>query len=102
MRAQGRVISLTALPEKDEDVALLILLGNREMRANESVTGSELSDGLAQSGRQVVRTDRLMEKLIAENFALKIGLRRATRYRLTNIGHQKALSVARDLIASLP
>ena len=102
MRAQGRVVSLTAIPEKDEDAALLILLGNKEMRANESVTGGEVGDGLAQSGRPVARTDRVMEKLIDDNYVLKSGMRRATRYRLSNTGHQKALSVAKELIATLP
>lgn len=102
MRAQGRVVSLTAIPDREEDSALLILLGNKEMRANESVTGSEVGDGLAQSGRPVNRTDRVMEKLISENYVLKSGFRRGTRYRLSNIGHQKALAVARELIASLP
>ena len=102
MRAQGRVISLTAIPDKEEDCALLILLGNKEMRANESVTGGEIGDGMAQSGRPVPRTDRIMDKLIEANYVLKSGIRRATRYRLSNVGHQRALAVARELIAALP
>ena len=102
MRVQGRVVSLTAIPDKEEDVALLILLGNKDMRANESVTGAEVGDGLAQSGRPVTRTDRVMDKLITENYVLKSGFRRATRYRLSNTGHQKALSIARELLATLP
>lgn len=102
MRSQGRVVSLTAMPSTPEESALLILLGNKELRGNESVTGAELGDGLAQSGRPVGRTDRVMDKLIEANYVLKSGFRRATRYRLSNIGHQAALTVARELIATLP
>lgn len=102
MRSQGRIVSLTAMPGSTDDAALLIVLGNRDLRNNETVTGGEIGDGLAQSGRPVPRVDRIMEKLIAENYILKSGYRRATRYRLSNIGQQKALTIARELIASLP
>ena len=102
MKAQGRVVSLTALPAAIEDAALLILLGNREMRDNEAATGGEIGDGLAQSGRPVDRVDRIVSKLIADAFVLKSGIKRSSRYRLSNLGHQKALAVARELIATLP
>jgi hypothetical protein len=102
MRAQGRVVSLTAMPTSTDDAALLIMLGNKDLRNVDTVTGGEIGDGLAQSGRPVGRVDRIMEKLISEALVLKSGFRRATRYRLSNVGHQKALAVARELIASLP
>lgn len=102
MKSQGRVVSLTALPTAIEDAALLILLGNREMRDNEAATGGEIGDGLAQSGRPVDRVDRIVSKLIADALVLKSGIKRSSRYRLSNLGHQKALAVARELIATLP
>ena len=102
MRVQGRIVSLTAIPSQESDAALLVMLGNRDMRNNESVTGMEIGDALAQSGRPVTRVDRVMEKLIGEAFVLKSGFRRAVRYRLSNTGHQKALHIARELMASLP
>jgi hypothetical protein len=102
MRVQGRVVSLTALPTAIEDAALLIMLGNRELRDNEAATGQEIGDGLAQSGRPVVRVDRIVGKLIEDAFVLKSGIKRSSRYRLSNSGHQKALSVARELIETLP
>jgi hypothetical protein len=102
MRSQGRIVSLTAMPSSTEDAALLIVLGNRDLRNNETVTGGEIGDGLAQSGRPVGRVDRVMEKLIGENYILKSGFRRATRYRLSNTGQQKALAIARELVATLP
>ena len=92
MRVQGtsRLINCHSR-SKTRMLTLLILLGNKDMRANESVTGAEIGDGLAQSGRPVIRTDRVMDKLITENYVLKSGFHQATRYRLSNTGHQKAL-----------
>ncbi len=102
MRVQGRIVSLTAIPASEGDAALLVLLGNKDMRNNEAVTGMEIGDGLAQSGRPVSRVDRVMEKLKEEAFVMKSGYRRGVKYRLSNSGHTKALAVARELIASLP
>jgi hypothetical protein len=102
MHASGRVISLTALPMSTVDAALLILLGHKDMRNHLSVTGQEVGDGLAQSGRPVPRVDRIMDKAIDEALVLKTGVKRGTRYRLTNQGLSKALNVAAELIQSLP
>lgn len=102
MRANGRIVSLTALPSSTEDAALLIMLGHKDLRDNENVTGQEIGDGLAQSGRPVARTDRVMDKPIAAALVLKSGMKRSTRYRLSNVGHQRALLLARDLVADLP
>jgi len=102
LRASGRIVSLTAIPTSTEDAALLIMLGHKDLRNSESVTGQEIGDGLAQSGRPILRTDRIMEKPIASAYVLKSGFKRSTRYRLSNVGHQKALAVARELIAALP
>ncbi|HTV08560.1 MAG TPA: hypothetical protein VMD97_05920 [Candidatus Aquilonibacter sp.] len=102
LHADGRVISLTALPNTVEEAALLIMLGQKELRNNVSVTGQEIGDGLDQSGKPASRVDRIMEKHIRDAFVLKTGLGRATRYRLTNQGLMRALTVARELIATLP
>lgn len=102
LRVSGRIVSLTAIPPSTEDAALLIMLGHKDLRNHESVTGQEIGDGLAQSGRPVPRTDRIMDKPIAAACVLKSGFKRSTRYRLSNVGHQKALTIARELIATLP
>lgn len=102
LHVSGRVVSLTAIPKSTEDAALLIMLGHKDLRDNVAVTGQEIGDGLAQSGRPVARVDRLMEKALRDAFILKTGIKRATRYRLTNQGLSKALTIARELIASLP
>lgn len=98
----GRVVSLTALPTSNEDAALLIMLGHKNLRNNEAVTGQEIGDGLAQSGRPVPRVDRVMESALSDALVLKSGMRRSTRYRLTNQGLVKALGVAKALLENLP
>jgi hypothetical protein len=102
VHVSGRIVSLTALPTTVEDAALLIMLGHKELKQNISVTGQEIGDGLAQSGRPVPRVDRIMESAITEALVLKTGVKRATRYRLTNQGLVKAQRLASDLLANLP
>jgi hypothetical protein len=102
MHVSGRIVSLTALPQSNEEAALLIMLGHKDLRNNQAVTGQEIGDGLAQSGRPVPRVDRIMDKAIAEALVLKNGFRRSTRYRLTNSGLVKALNIAKSIVESLP
>jgi hypothetical protein len=102
LKVSGRIVSMTAIPSSIEDGALLIMLGHSHYRNNESVTGQEIGDGLAQSGRGVDRVDRIMTKPLSAGLVLKSGIKRSTRYRLTNQGYQKALNTAKDLLASLP
>jgi hypothetical protein len=102
MHGVGRIVSLTALPASTEDAALLIMLGHKDMRNNHAVTGQEIGDGLAQSGRPVPRVDRIMEKAIENAYVLKSGVKRSTRYRLTNEGLKKALGIGQELVNSLP
>jgi len=102
MGVDGRIVSLTALPASTEEAALLIMLGNKDLRNNLTVTGQEIGDGLAQSGQLVARVDRIMEKHIRDALVLKLGLGRGTRYRLTNQGLTRALAIARELSATLP
>jgi|SRR5579863_7574827 len=102
LHLSGRVVSLTALPKSATDAALLIMLGQKDFRDNVTVTGQEIGDGLAQSGREVPRVDRIMDQALKDQYVLKTGVRRGTRYRLTNVGLSRALTIARELIASLP
>jgi hypothetical protein len=101
-RIDERIVSLTARPETIEDAALVILLGQRTFRSNDSVTGSEVINGLRQSGLAVSRVDWRLEKLASQGLIIKIGSNRASRYRLTNQGMNKAQAVARSLIALVP
>ena len=101
-RTDGRIISLTALPSTEADAALLVLLGQREFRKNEAVTGGELMDGLTQSGFTPNRVDRLMEKFVADGLVIRIGRHRSTRYRLTNQGLGRAQAIASDVLHTVP
>ena len=102
LHLSGRIVSLTALPKSAADAALLIMLGHKDLRNNVAVTGQEIGDGLDQSGRPVPRVDRVMDKALEEALVLKTGIKRGTRYRLTNQGLSKALNIAKELIGSLP
>lgn len=100
MRVEGRVVSLTARPNSVDDALLLLIYGQRVLRKVEAVTGSELTDGLSQTGGlDVARIDRRLEKAAAE--VTTIGAHRAKRYRLTNTGMAKARSLAAELIAKV-
>ena len=101
MHCEGRIVSLTAIPPTIEDSALLIMLGHKDLRDNSSVTGQEIGDGLAQSGKKVARVDRVMQTAIEQSLVLKTGIKRATRYRLTNQGLAKAISLAKELIETV-
>ena len=96
-RVDGRVISVVAKPASESDAALLLLLGQKELRANEASTGSEVKDGLEQSGYKPERIDRLMDGLFADGLILISGAHRGKKYRLSNPGLVKAQAIADDL-----
>jgi hypothetical protein len=94
MRVEGRIISLTARAESENDAVLLLMLGQKNYRSNETVTGNEIMEGLQLSGIRVPRVDRIMDKLATDGMVIRIGAHRATRYRFTNQGVTKALELA--------
>jgi FKBP-type peptidyl-prolyl cis-trans isomerase (trigger factor) len=102
MKAEGRVISLTAKCDTVDEAVLLILLGQKDFRNNQEVTGSEIMDGLKQSGYQIDRVDRVTDKLSEDGDMITVGIHRGRRYRLTNQGLAKALTIVKELIATVP
>lgn len=102
LKADGRVLSLTARCESIDDAVLLILLGQKEFRSNQEATGAEIMDGLKQSGYRVPRVDRVLDKLTLGGEIITIGAHRGRRYRLTNVGLTKALSIAKEVISTVP
>lgn len=100
MRLDGRVVSLTARAGSLEDEILLVLLGQKNLRDNEAVTGAEIMDGLKRTGHVVGRIDYKLDKLSAGSSAsvITIGMGRARRYRLTNQGFAKAQELAMALV----
>jgi hypothetical protein len=101
-REQGRVISLTAPPNSESDAILLVLYGQRHYRKNENPTGSEIVDGMEQSGYRMVRIDKILKSLADEGAVIITGTHRGKRYRLTNAGLKRAEAVVRDALAKLP
>ena len=82
----------------DSAAALLVMFGQKTSRNNDTVTASELRDGLEHSGYRFARVDRLMQPLCDEGLVIKIGTRKGTRYRLTNPGLARATSEAEKAI----
>lgn len=101
-RAEGRVISLTVPPSSETDAVLLILYGQKHYRNNENPTGSEIMDGMEQSGYRATRIDRILASLSREGAIIITGSHRGKRYRLTNQGFTKAEGIVRDALAKLP
>jgi hypothetical protein len=101
-RSGGRVVSLTALPPSETDAVLMILFGQRFYRQNENVTGSEIIDGMEQSGYRTPRTDRILETLSGEGAVSISGAHRGKRYRLSNLGLRRAEGVVRETMSKLP
>jgi hypothetical protein len=102
MKTEGRVVSLTARSETVDEAVLLILLGQKEFRSNQEVTGSEIQDGLKQSGYILPRIDRIMDKHSTDGSVITMGIHRGRRYRLSNQGLAKSLNIAKEVIATVP
>ena len=98
----GRVVSLTIKPEAESTAAMLIMLAQKTYRANDTVTASEIKDGLEQSGYRPGRIDRLMQPLTEEGSVVRIGAKKGTRYRFTNQGLIKAQTAAKVALATIP
>ena len=101
MRVDDRVVSLTIRPRSVDEAVLLLLYGQKAMRANDSVTGAEIMDGLTATGVRVERADRLLEKAAMAGDVIVAGAGRAKRYRLSNAGLANARSVAAEHIANV-
>jgi len=97
LRVQGRIVWLTAPSSTPEEAALLVMLGQCDMRNNLSSTGQEIHDGLERSGHWVRRVDRLLVGLVKSRLLVTSGSGRAMRYCLTSQGVQKARALARHL-----
>jgi len=102
MRVDTRYVSLTARVASVHDAVLLLLYGQKLLRSNDAVTGTELLSGLDTTGGYAVpRLDRILDKLALDGDVTSFGERRGKKYRLTNTGMAKARAIASELIASL-
>ena len=99
LRVNGRVVSMGVRSESVEDALLVLLLGQKQLRNNDRVTGAEIMDGVRASGHRVNRVDHLLNRHVRDGSITATGRRRARRYRLTNRGIQKAQEIV-ELLAS--
>jgi len=101
-RTEGRLISITAPPASETDAVLMILFGQRHYRNNDNATGSEIIDGMVQSGYRTPRIDRILSGLSDEGAVIITGAHRGKRYRLTNQGHTRAETIVKETLGKLP
>lgn len=103
-KRDGRVVTLTVLPtgdRREQDAAILVLLGQQIYNTEDRVTGQTLLDGLKRSGMPVQRADRMFGDYM-DTYVLRDGIHRAVRYRLTNPGAAKARELGTALAALVP
>ena len=77
------------------------MLGQRNLRNSDSVSGAEILDGLRLTGRTVSRIDYQLDKMTDAGDVITVGSNRGRRYRLTNRGFAKAQELAMDLVATV-
>lgn len=100
---EGDIITLSALPSgetADEDSLVLLLLAHKIMRSVDSVPAGDLLAGMKQSGRPVDRLDGVFGK-IDSTLVIRTGVKRGTKYRLTNPGTTKAKAIAEQLLLTV-
>ena len=98
-RVQGDTLSLNVIPQgktADLDAVILILYGRRSLMSADYTMVSALIDGLKQSGLPAERISIVVAG--NETLVTKAGVKRGTRYGLTNRGLQRAEEVLRDLL----
>ena len=98
----GKVVSLNVDSESLENAVLVLLLGQRELRGNPLVAGTEIMAGLRSSGHVVERADHILKRHAMTGHIVSTGRRRQRRYRLTTDGVEKARKIALELAASVP
>jgi hypothetical protein len=104
IRRDGKSLSLSVLPHGDNrvaDAALVLMIAHKAYNQLDQVGGGALLEGLQQSGYDLDRVDRAIERYIPE-FILRSGVRRAVKYRLSNPGLNRAINLARELMDMVP
>jgi hypothetical protein len=98
-RSDGNVVSLNALPQTDNvdfDTIALLLYGYRHVRGQSSVIVGDLIEGLRKSGASVhTQTSKIVAPF--RTLVTMAGVKRGSRYTLTNKGQSHAEEVMRGL-----
>ncbi len=102
-KENGEAIQLMSSPDGDDGTLngiLAILLGFKELKNNDKVTGGRIKQSLEISGIPIDRVDRIVDEhrdLIQAN-----GVRRGKKYSLTTKGLDAAKRIAHDLLEKIP
>jgi hypothetical protein len=101
LRMRGRVVSL-GVNAKAEDAVLVMLLGQRDWRKNDTVSGLEVMSGLRDSGIHLARADHILKKHVRDGLVVAMGQRRRRRYRLSSAGVAHAREIGVKLTSQVP
>jgi hypothetical protein len=93
------LLSLSVHPRgnrRHADAALLLVYGYKLLGRDEVIVGT-LKEALAVSGLKVDRVDRIIVPYVTANLVLKGGSGKGGKYRLTNLGIDRAKELIDDL-----
>jgi len=93
----GRKIVALSVPAAPNDAVLVLMLGQKQFRNNDAVTGLEIMGGLRDSSIHIPRADGILAKHLQNGHVEWRGSRRARRYRLTEAGVTRAQEIVRHL-----
>ena len=96
MRTRGKILFL-AVPAKPTDAVLALMLGQRQFRKNNAVTGVEIMRGLRHSEIRIPRVDGILSKHRETGHIQWAGTGRGRRYSLTDAGAARAEEIVRHL-----
>ncbi len=99
----GDMLSLHYLPEgenRESNAVLMLLFGHRALAGQETVLGGRLMQGLKQSGITLDRIDRVLDSSMP-SLVLKSGIKKGTKYRLTNLGMSRARNLVEEQLKVL-
>jgi hypothetical protein len=74
----------------EADAVLLLLFAYKQLRGDEDIPVTTLNAALIQSGCRVKRLDRILKDYLHNRSIVRTGRGKGGKYRLTNLGFQKA------------
>ncbi len=101
LQVGGRMVSLTVSARLDEAI-LAILLGQRQFRQNNAVSGMGIMSGFRESGLNLLRADTILAKYAHAGIVVAMGRRKSRRYRLSTDRVARAEQIARHVISQVP
>lgn len=102
MKTSGTVVWLNIKTTKAPGALLVLLLGQKQLRNNILVSGTDLIHGLRASGHRLLRADYILNSLARGRYITVHGKHRGRRYQLTDSGLLRAQEIAQQLLGSVP